>query len=153
MHVSMTTSYTRTSMPVWYFQIIPSLKRMFSNKDTTKLLTWHEDERIKDNKLRHLVDARQWKKIDYQYPEFGEEPRNLQFALASDAINLLGVQLTTYSTWPVIMMNCNIPPNLNVMCKFMMLFMLIGGPSHPGNNIDVYLAPLIEDIKHLWVTG
>ncbi|XP_035845189.1 uncharacterized protein LOC118491477 [Helianthus annuus] len=27
------------------------------------------------------------------------------------------------------------------------------GPKQPGNNIDVYLAPLIDDLKLLWETG
>ena len=26
-------------------------------------------------------------------------------------------------------------------------------PKQPGNNIDVYLAPLIEDLKMLWEKG
>ena len=134
---------------LWYFPIIPRLKRMYSNKDTAKRLTWHEDERIKDNKLRHPADSPQWKKIDYMYPEFSEDPRNLRFALASDGINPHGVQRTTYSTWPLILMNYNLPPNLIMKRKFMMFSMLIGGPSQPGNDIDVYLAPLIEDLNHL----
>ena len=50
-------------------------------------------------------------------------------------------------------MNYNLPPNLIMKRKFMMLSMLIGGPSQPVNDIDVYLAPLIEDLNHLWHTG
>ena len=34
-----------------------------------------------------------------------------------------------------------------------MLKMLILGPKQPGNDIDVYLAPLIENIKMLWQEG
>jgi len=37
--------------------------------------------------------------------------------------------------------------------KFMMLTLLISGPKQPGNNIDVYLASLIADLKLLWETG
>ena len=138
---------------LWYFPIVPRLKRMYGNKDIAKLCTWHDDERIKDKKLRHPADAPQWMKIDLEYPEFSEEPRNLRFALASDGINPHGVQRTTYSTWPVILMNYNLPPDLIMKRKFMMLSMLIGGPFQPGNDIDVYLAPLIEDLKHMWDTG
>lgn len=32
----------------------------------------------------------------------------------------------------------------------MMLTLLISGSDQPGNDIDVYLAPLIEDLKKLW---
>ena len=34
-----------------------------------------------------------------------------------------------------------------------MLTLLILGPKRPGNNIDVYLAPLVDDLKLLWDTG
>ncbi|KAI5324685.1 hypothetical protein L3X38_033758 [Prunus dulcis] len=33
----------------------------------------------------------------------------------------------------------------------MMLTLLISGPKQPGNDIDVYLEPLIDDLKSLWV--
>ena len=32
----------------------------------------------------------------------------------------------------------------------MLLSLLILGPRQPGNNIDIYLTPLIEDLKLLW---
>ena len=34
-----------------------------------------------------------------------------------------------------------------------MLTMLISGPKQPGNDIDVFLARLIEDLKLLWEEG
>ncbi|XP_074362937.1 uncharacterized protein LOC141703275 [Apium graveolens] len=37
--------------------------------------------------------------------------------------------------------------------KFMMLSVLVPGPHEPGNNIDVYLQPLIDDLKKLWEEG
>jgi len=35
----------------------------------------------------------------------------------------------------------------------MMLSMMILGPRQPGNDIDVYLSPLIEDLTKLWDEG
>ena len=35
----------------------------------------------------------------------------------------------------------------------MLLSLLISGPQQPGKDIDVYLAPLIEDLKLLWEVG
>jgi hypothetical protein len=37
--------------------------------------------------------------------------------------------------------------------KYTMLSLLILGPQSPGNNIDVYLQPLIEELKELWELG
>ncbi|XP_024011315.1 uncharacterized protein LOC112086578 [Eutrema salsugineum] len=34
-----------------------------------------------------------------------------------------------------------------------MLSLLIPGPQQPGNSIDIYLEPLIEDLIHLWNNG
>ena len=36
---------------------------------------------------------------------------------------------------------------------YMFLSLLISGPKQPGNDIDVYLAPLIGDLKLLWNKG
>jgi len=37
--------------------------------------------------------------------------------------------------------------------KYMMLSMMISGPRQPGNDIDVYLGSLIEDLTKLWDEG
>ena len=37
--------------------------------------------------------------------------------------------------------------------KFMMLTLLISGPKQPGNDIDIFLQPLIDDLKMLWDVG
>ena len=34
-----------------------------------------------------------------------------------------------------------------------MLTMLISGPKQPGYDINVYLAPLIDDLKLMWEEG
>ncbi|XP_027343085.1 uncharacterized protein LOC113855654 [Abrus precatorius] len=47
----------------------------------------------------------------------------------------------------------NLPPWLCMKQKYMMLFVLISSPKQPENDIDVYLSPLIEDLKLLWDNG
>lgn len=37
--------------------------------------------------------------------------------------------------------------------KYILLSILIQGPKQPGNDIDVYLASLVEDLKVLWNKG
>jgi hypothetical protein len=36
---------------------------------------------------------------------------------------------------------------------YFMLSLIIPGPSAPGHNIDVYLAPLVSELKELWEVG
>ena len=47
----------------------------------------------------------------------------------------------------------NLPPWLVMKGKFMMLSSMISGPKQPGHDIDVYLAPLIDDLKDLYENG
>ena len=35
--------------------------------------------------------------------------------------------------------------------KFIMMPVLIQGPKQPGNDIDVYLRPLVEELLQLWM--
>ena len=37
--------------------------------------------------------------------------------------------------------------------KYFMLSLLISGPKQPGNDIDVYLAPLVEELRNMWDEG
>jgi len=47
----------------------------------------------------------------------------------------------------------NIPTWLCILRKYIILCMTIADPRQPGNDIDVYLTPLIEDLKQLWEEG
>ncbi|XP_022002359.1 uncharacterized protein LOC110899776 [Helianthus annuus] len=138
---------------LWYLPIIPRLKRLFSYEKEAKLLRWHSDSRVKDGKLRHVADSPQWRNIDNMFPEFGNETRNIRFGLSSDGFNPFGNMSSRHSTWPVLLCIYNLPPWLCMKRKYIMMSLLIQGPKQPGNNIDVYLSPLIDDLKTLWNTG
>jgi len=131
------------SKVVWYLSIIPRLKRLFANADDAKNLRWHADNRKCDGLLRHPADSLQWKNIDKELPEFGKESRNLRLGLATDGMNPFGNLSSNHSSWSVLL----------VKRKYMMLSMMISGPKQPGNDIDVYLNPLIENLKLLWNEG
>lgn len=136
-----------------YFPLIPRLKRIFMSKKTAELMTWHETGRKKDDLLRHPADTQAWKELDKNFPWFGQDPRNVRLGLASDGFNPFGAMNISYSTWPVILMPYNLPPWLCMKQPFCILSMLIEGPKSPGNDIDVYLQPLIDELNQLWTSG
>ncbi|XP_073153787.1 uncharacterized protein [Henckelia pumila] len=138
---------------LWYFSPIPRFQIMFRNKMISKELTWHSDKRICDGYLRHPADAPCWKLVDHKWPDFASEPRNLRLAISADGVNPQSLMISAYNCWPVLMITYNLPPWLCMKRKFVMLTLLISGPRQPGNDIDVYLAPLIDDLKCLWDTG
>ncbi|GJV74721.1 uncharacterized protein Tco_1506305 [Tanacetum coccineum] len=138
---------------LWYFPIIPRLKRLFENKKEAKLLRWHFDRRKDDGKLRHVAESPQWRKINNKFPKFAKEIRNIRFGLSSDVINPFGNMNSRYSTWPVLLCMYNHPPWLCMKRKYIMMSLLISGLKQPGNDLDVYLSPLINDMKTLWKPG
>lgn len=138
---------------MWYFSPIPRFRRMFRSPKTSKHLIYHSLPRVEDGKLRHPVDSPTWKLVDNKWPEFAKEPRNLRLALSTDGFNPNSSVGGNYSCWPVMLAIYNFPLKLCMKRKFIVLTMLISGPKQPGNDIDVYLAPLIEDLHKLWDEG
>jgi hypothetical protein len=135
---------------MWYAPIIPRLKRLFRNKEHARLLRWHKEERKKDGKLRHPADGSQWRNIERKYSNFAGDARNLWFGLSTDGMNPFGEQSCSHSTWPVTLCIYNLPPWLCMKRKFIMMPVLIQGPKQPGNDIDVYLRPLVDELLQLW---
>ncbi|XP_013723380.2 uncharacterized protein LOC106427185 [Brassica napus] len=136
-----------------YFPIIPRLKRMFRSQEMATNLRWHASNKSSDGKLRHPVDCVTWKQMDAKYPTFAAEERNIRLGLSTDGFNPFSMQNSKYSCWPVLLVNYNLPPNLCMKKENIMLTLLIPGPQQPGNSIDVYLEPVIEDLNQLWRKG
>lgn len=136
-----------------YFPIIPRFRRMFKDSEKAEQLTWHHTHKSQDGKMRHPVDSLAWKKVDSKWPSFAKDPRNLRLGLSADGFNPFGDRNSQYSCWPVTLVAYNLPPSLCMAKEHLLLTLLIPGPKQPGNNIDVYLEPLIEDLKELWVNG
>ena len=113
---------------LWYLPVIPRFKRLFANASDAKNLTWHSNGRQVDGKLRHPADSLQWKKIDALFPDFGKEARNLRLGLATDGMNPFGNLSSTHSSWPVLLVIYNLPSELCMKRKYMMLSMMISGP-------------------------
>ena len=99
-----------------------------------------------------VPDSKAWKHIDFVNPGFALEERNTQLGLALEGVNLFSNQSLSHSSWPVVLvLNYNLPPWLVTKRVFLMLALLIPGKeSVISENVDVYLAPLIEELQQLW---
>nr|GEV05064.1 hypothetical protein [Tanacetum cinerariifolium] len=107
-----------------YFSIIPRLQRLYKSSHTTKEMTWHATGKCTDpDKMQHPVDGRAWKNFDINQ---------------------------AYIMWLVILTTYNLPSWLCMKESSFMLTLLIHGPKSPGKDIDVYLRPLIDNLKVLW---
>ena len=87
--------------------------------------------------------------IERKWPEFLIESRHMRLGLATDGVNPFGVQSTTWTTWPVIIVNYNIPPWLSIR-KGHLILALIVPRKYKVKNLDIYMIPLIEELEIFW---
>ena len=136
-----------------WFPLIPRLQRLFVSPKTACSMIWHEVGRTKDGLLRHPADSFAWKDFDCQYPDFACDARNVRLGLATDGFNPFKTMAISHSTWPVILIPYNLPPWMCMKQPNFILSLLIPGPKGPGMNLDVYMQPLVEELKELWEIG
>ncbi|KAL0558956.1 hypothetical protein IC582_003545 [Cucumis melo] len=137
-----------------HFPLVPRLQRLFVSQEGSADMRWHRDKRVEtDDVLRHPADAEGWKHFDSEFPDFASDPRNVRLGLASDGFNPFGQMSTSYSMWPVVLLPYNLPPWKCMKETNFFMSLLIPGPKSPGREIDVYLQPLIEELKDLWTFG
>jgi predicted amino acid-binding ACT domain protein len=136
-----------------YLPLIPRLKRLYASKNSAHHMTWHYKHQQEKGVLEHPSDADAWKHFDQTYPQFSSEPRNVRLGLCSDGFNPFGQSGKQYSCWPIIVTPYNLPPWMCMTTPYLFLTMIIPGPRNPKSKIDVYLQPLIDELKLLWEDG
>ena len=138
-----------------YFPITPRLKRLFTSYKMAENMHWHNEERTRqlNGKMHHPADSEAWLHFDQTHPDFSSEIRNVRLGLTSDGFNPFGSMSSTTTIWPIICFVYNLPPWLCMKAEHFMLSLLIPGPHAPGNDIDVYLQPLVEEFRELWEEG
>ncbi|GJS94959.1 hypothetical protein Tco_0801927 [Tanacetum coccineum] len=100
--------------------------------------------------LLNLKDSQAWRTIDEKFPEIVEDPRNLRLGISADGVDVNRGN-RHHSVWPALTVICNLPPWLCMKRKFIILSVLISG--YPGNDIDVFLEPLVDELHTLFETG
>ncbi|XP_021762951.1 uncharacterized protein LOC110727678 [Chenopodium quinoa] len=138
---------------LFYFPITPRLQRLFATKNIFEEMTWHAKNPRVQGTMAHPSDSEAWKHLDSCFPEFASEPRNVRLGLCTDGFAPHGQFGGQYSCWPVILTPYNLPPSMCMKRQFMFLSLLVPGPKNPKGNLDVYMQPLIHELKQLWEVG
>jgi hypothetical protein len=139
-----------------HFPIIPHQQRMFRSPTISQLLLWHLENRSDrergDNMVRHPCDSKAWWHFhDNVDPTFHNDTRNIHFALTTNGVNPFNRTRSSWSTWPVTLLNYNLPPWLCTKKFFVLLaFLILGKDSVTSEVFDVYMEPLVEEILQLW---
>nr|GEW06475.1 hypothetical protein [Tanacetum cinerariifolium] len=135
---------------MWYFPIIPRLQRLFKLETILEDLKMHATRRITNGVLRHPADSHAWRTIDEKFVKIAKDLRNLRLGISADGVDV-NSGTRQHSVWPVLSVIYNLPPWLCMKKKFIMLSVLIS--RYPGNDIDVFLEPLVDDLGTLFETG
>ena len=69
-----------------------------------------------------------------------------------DGFNPFGSLSSNHSVWPIVLVTYYLLPWLCMKRRFF-LSLLIPGPKQPGNDIDVYLEALVNEVKLTWDEG
>ncbi|XP_074374487.1 uncharacterized protein LOC141714890 [Apium graveolens] len=128
--------------------VLQEKKGTAANDDPERIIS-----KIEDGKLRHPDDAKAWKMMDTIYPEFSSEIRNVRLSVAVDGFSPHRTMNLSHITWPIVLVNYNLPPWICMEQENLILSTLISGPNSPLNSIDVYMQPLIAELKVLWDIG
>ncbi|XP_026385054.1 uncharacterized protein LOC113280673 [Papaver somniferum] len=136
-------------------------------------LFWKENENLENcpecNESRYEILDKIWKgeknmfmhpnskifqELDENYKWFSKDSRNVRLGIASDGfIPSNDLNGKPHNICPVIFVPHNFPPWRCMKEHFIFFTLLIPGPNRPGNDIDVYLRLLIDELKELWEIG
>ncbi|CAH9142220.1 unnamed protein product [Cuscuta epithymum] len=136
-----------------YLPLAPRLQRLYASVVTASEMSWHKNHESPEGMMCHPSDSPAWKHFDTTYPRFAKEARNVRLGLCTDGFAPHGQYGKNYSCWPVILTPYNLPPGMCMKSPYMFLTLIIPGPNNPKNKIDVYMQPLIDELKMLWDTG
>ena len=135
-----------------YFLLTPRIRRLYISGQRAKDMRWYINKRVDDGLMRHLANS-EWNEFDLQHLDFALKPHNVRLGLATDGFNSFGNMNNNYNMWPIILIPYNLPPWLVKKEPYFMLSLLIPGPYRPRNKIDIYLKPLVDELKELWEEG
>lgn len=120
------------------------------SRKTVEYMSWHKFHPLPVGSMTHPCHGQAWRHFDATFFDFTSELQNIKLGLCIDESSPFGFSAKSYSICPIILTVYNTPPWLCMTHPFLLLTLLISNPSSHGQNIDVYLCLLVDDLKLLW---
>jgi len=135
-----------------YLPFIPRIQRLYMTEDSAKQMTWHKNgRRYNPDNMVHPSDGESWRTFDDIHHQKALEARNVRVAFATDGFNPYGMGSSPYTCWPMFVIPLNLPPGVLFQRQNIFLSLII--PEHPGNNMSVFMEPLVDELEHAWNEG
>jgi hypothetical protein len=129
---------------------ISRIQRLYMIEESVKHMTCHKMANDTILTRWYTSDGEAWTHFEAIHHEKVEEPRNVRVVLATDGCNPYGMTATPYTCW-----SCSLSPSISPSVCFQRynIFMSLIIFGHPGNNMGVYMEPLIDELVHAWEEG
>jgi len=121
---------------------------MYQSHKIAATMRWDVEHQSKEGEMNHPSDAAEWRYFQELHSRFAEESRNVYLGLCTYGFNPSGMS-SNHSLWPMILTPYNLPPGMCMNTVYLFLRVLNSGPNHPRTSLDVFLQPLIEELKEL----
>ncbi|XP_074364704.1 uncharacterized protein LOC141705714 [Apium graveolens] len=130
--------------------ILKTVVKLINIKVLNKLTDKAFDDILKCFKdILPEADEMAWKHFYNIYLHFAIDSRSVQMGLASDGFNPFSNLSSSYNLWHVILIPYSMPPWASPNGTNYLMSLLIPGPKSPGKDYDVFLQPLIKELKKL----
>jgi hypothetical protein len=118
-----------------------------SSSYMSELMTWHNKNRSVNRKVFHAPDNKAWQHIDSTWLDFAIEPKNVKLGLATDGVNPFGETNNSHSTWPILILNYNVPPWVVTKNFFLLLpFIISKFDNVKFNHFDIFLTHVLDEL-------
>lgn len=122
-----------------YFPLTPRIQSIYRSPTLARLMTHHYDHASKDGVMRIPSDSKAWKHMTKKYPlHLGNRLGNVFLGFATDGVNPWGNNGTSHSTWPIMLVNLNIPPWLAIKASHIILSAIIPGTKYHNAAIAFF---------------
>ena len=127
---------------------------MYMSSKIVQHMRWYAKRICREqNVISHPTNAEVWSPFNRTDPNFSKKSRNVRLSLCTDGFNPFGSSVTSYSSWSVFVTPYNLPSSMCMKRENLFLSLLIPGPKSPKKRLDIYLRPLIKELKFLWTDG
>ena len=137
-----------------YLPLGPRLSRSFGTKDISYLLQSHGGECQSTEMagiMNDIHDSPKWKEHFHEGGLFHGDPRGIALSLCLDGLNPWSKNKATYSMWPIVLGQLNLPRSIRYQFANLLLVGIIPSQKNGGEpkNIDAYLEVLVDELISL----
>jgi hypothetical protein len=129
-----------------HFPIIPRLQGIYRIPCILKLMVWHSKNCSLDGLVCHPCDSKAWNHVHSMWPNFAQKPRNVHLGLVADDVNPFKLHRLVWSTWPMLLLNYNLPPWLTTIFFIMLVLLMPVKLSLMSANFDTYISVIARKV-------